>query len=183
MPNAVPATKELHELPEFRPALLSAAAWYCAHELRAHWPYTHPSRLREAKSTSGHTLIAAGEYKGKGSLELYGLSSDPHRSINLSDNRTTRNNHACYQNRQTASSSKLLSVAPHGTRLVFSDGDGNLKWVERDGSTPVRHFNINDTANSSQVGLEAGWGDIVQKILPTVSLSLHARPSSEVPLG
>ncbi|KAF2677580.1 hypothetical protein K458DRAFT_319365 [Lentithecium fluviatile CBS 122367] len=161
---------------------------FIPHDLRLHKPYTPPGLLREAKEMPGHTIIAAGEYKGKGSLELYGLSSDPARSINSSDTRTTRNNHACYQNRQTASSSKLLSVAPHGTRLVFSDGDGNLKWVERDGSTPVRHFNINDTdastshASQTQPGLEAGWGDIVQKILPTVSPSLLVR-ADDVPLG
>jgi hypothetical protein len=143
--------------------------------LRAHYP---PSYLRNAKSTPGHTLITAGEYKGKGSLELYGLSSEPTRSINSSDSRTTRNPQACYQNRQTASSSKLLAVAPHGTRIVFSDGDGNMKWVERDGSTPVRNFNINDLhrrevqgnamSNPLNETIEHGWGDIVQKILPTV---------------
>lgn len=132
-----------------------------------------PAYLRDAKLTPGHTLITAGEYKGKGSLELYGLSAEPTRSINSSDSRTTRNPQACYQNRQTASSSKLLAVAPHGTRIVFSDGDGNLKWVERDGSTPVRQFNINPPAptpaeqtmtNPLQGDVE---GDIVQKILPT----------------
>ncbi|KAF1851484.1 F-box domain-containing protein [Cucurbitaria berberidis CBS 394.84] len=163
-------------------------------DLRLGRPYSSPALLREAKSLPGYTLIAAGEYKGKGSLELYGLSSEPTRSINSSDSRTTRNQHAYYQNRQTASSSKLLSVAPHGTRLVFSDGDGNLKWVERDGSTPVRQFNINDlqrprstttttTGNASSShssqhlvnphsASDAAWDDIVHKILPTVSPSL-----------
>jgi hypothetical protein len=158
---------------------------FIPHDLRLYRPYASPSLIREAKEMSGHTLIAAGEYKGKGSLELYGLSSEPGRSINSSDKRTTRNHHACYQNRQTASSSKLLSVAPHGTRLVFSDGDGNLKWVERDGSTPVRHFNINDGGTSipptSTIGTEPSSGDIVQKIMPTISPSLHSRP--DVPLG
>jgi hypothetical protein len=148
--------------------------------LRVNYP---PSYLREAKNTSGHTLITAGEYKGKGSLELYGLSSEPTRSINSSDSRTTRNTQACYQNRQTASSSKLLAVAPHGTRIVFSDGDGSMKWVERDGSTPVRQFNINDMqrrpepaaptmTSPLQPNAEHGWDDIVQKILPT------ARPTT-----
>ncbi|KAF1943579.1 hypothetical protein EJ02DRAFT_131166 [Clathrospora elynae] len=153
-------------------------------DLRLGRPYSSPAVLRNAKSLPGHTLITAGEYKGKGSLELYGLSSEPTRSINSSDSRTTRNPKAYYQNRQTASSSKLLAVAPHGTRLVFSDGDGNMKWVERDGSTPVRQFNINDfqrsapeTTSTSQLvsaqsDTEAGWGDIVQKILPTVCTSL-----------
>jgi hypothetical protein len=167
-------------------------------ELRLGRPYPSPSLLREAKSIPGHTLITAGEYKGKGSLELYGLSSEPTRSINSSDSRTTRNQQSCYQNRQTASSSKLLSVTPHGTRLVFSDGDGNLKWVERDGSTPVRQFNINDFQEREE-GVERhpapnepllinpspheeSWGDIVQKILPTTSPSLllpYAPPSVE----
>jgi hypothetical protein len=155
--------------------------------LRVGYP---PSYLREAKSTPGHTLITAGEYKGKGSLELYGLSSEPTRNINSSDSRTTRNPHACYQNRQTASSSKLLSVASHGTRIVFSDGDGNMKWVERDGSTPVRQFNINDlqrsppiTSNAAftppQPITELAWDDIVQKILPTNNPSLLAPTHSD----
>ncbi len=175
-------------------------------DLRLGRPYSSPTLLREAKSTLGHTLIAAGEYKGKGSLELYGLSSEPSRSINSSDSRTTRNQKAYYQNRQTASSSKLLAVAPHGTRLVFSDGDGNLKWVERDGSTPVRQFNVNDFQRSASTSIsantsitnhhhshlvnatpdsEASWGDIVQKILPTTNPSLLTpyTPSSTESLG
>jgi hypothetical protein len=156
--------------------------------LRVNYP---PAYLREAKSTPGHTLITAGEYKGKGSLELYGLSSEPTRSINSSDSRTTRNAQACYQNRQTASSSKLLAVAPHGTRIVFSDGDGNMKWVERDGSTPVRHFNINDMQRrpesteqimSSPLESQAAerWDDIVQKIIPTArpQTNLDSPPST-----
>jgi hypothetical protein len=160
-------------------------------------PYSNPSLLRDAKSLPGHTLITAGEYKGKGSLELYGLSSEPVHSINSSDSRTIRNSKAYYQNRQTASSSKLLAVASHGTRLVFADGDGNLKWVERDGSTPVRQLNINDfqthegveahpTPNEPQLinasPHEESWGDIVQKILPTTNPSLltpYARSSTE----
>lgn len=165
--------------------------------LRTGYP---PSYLREAKETPGYTLITAGEYKGKGSLELYGLSPEPTRSINSSDSRTTRNQQACYQNRQTASSSKLLAVASHGTRIVFSDGDGNMKWVERDGSTPVRHFNINDLkrratpaadvqemTNPLQSNIESGWGDIVQKILPTSHLShpslIHSSSSSSSSSG
>ncbi|CBX97827.1 predicted protein [Plenodomus lingam JN3] len=37
----------------------------------------------------------------------------------------------------------MLAVPSHGTRLVFADADGVLKWVERDAVTPVRSFNIN----------------------------------------
>jgi hypothetical protein len=151
-----------------------------------------PSLIAEKKSTEGHTLIAAGEYKGKGSLELYSLSPDPARGINSSDSRTTRNADACYQNRQTASSSKLLSVAPHGTRLVFSDGNGGLKWVERDASTLVRQFNISDylhlrgvttSASVSPTTGEHAQDDIVQKLLPTVSRSPNSWANVDIPLG
>jgi hypothetical protein len=48
-----------------------------------------------------------------------------------------------YKNRQSAASSKLLSVASHGNRLVYSDSEGNIKWVERNGRSEVRRWNIN----------------------------------------
>ncbi|KAI9816967.1 MAG: hypothetical protein M1832_004951 [Thelocarpon impressellum] len=94
---------------------------------------------KPSASTGAHTIVACGEYNGRGSLELYGLSpptqrpKSPHRHAQ----------HSSFKNRQSASSSKLLSVAAHGTRLVFSDANGTLKWVERDGSTGVRQWNIN----------------------------------------
>jgi hypothetical protein len=130
-------------------------------------PDAPAAMLQEARSRPGSTIFAAAEYKGKGSLELYGL---PEARV--------------YQNRQTASASKLLSVAPHGGRIVFSDGDGNVKWTERDGYSHVRTFNINTfdaragTAESADVdsrsagiwsgsGSEVpGQGDIVQKLVP-----------------
>lgn len=127
-------------------------------------PQVSISAHHTARSEIGTTLVAAAEYKGKGSLELH----DPSGKEN-------------YQNRQTASASKLLSVAPHGGRLVFSDGDGNLRWMERDGSSLVRQYNINsdlrpsDHSNSdatsggifsSTASEMPGQGDIVQKILP-----------------
>ncbi|KAF3035855.1 hypothetical protein E8E11_003942 [Didymella keratinophila] len=156
--------------------------------LRLGAPYSSPGLLRSARETGGVTLATAGEYKGKGSLELYSLSPEPGTGINSADSRTARNTRACYQNRQTASASKLLSVASHGTRLVFSDGDGNLKWVERDASTPVRQFNINDvngeergsaSANNNRgIPEETASGDIVQRILPTISPSLLSPPSN-----
>lgn len=165
---------------------------FVPNSLRLGRPYSSPSLLRQAREAGGVTLVAAGEYKGKGSLELYSLSPSPPYAINSSDSRTTRNTSACYQNRQTASASKLLSVAPHGTRLVFSDGDGNLKWVERDASTPVRQFNINDThahpAPPPRIHIHTTpgtqtQGDIVQRILPTSSPSLLAPPTHTAELG
>lgn len=144
------------------------------------------ANLQAAKSVSGTTLLAAGVYKGKGSLELYGIGpSTPKNGTSL----TT----SSYQNRQTASSSKLLSVASHNASIVYSDGDGNLKWVERDGSTPIRSHNINEDLpersfnqaqtlaqhqNASDQGIWSssaseipGQGDIAQKIITTNSES------------
>lgn len=123
--------------------------------------------LYAAKSAPGSTLLAAGEYKGKGSLEYYSLPAPSSRD-------SARHS---YQNRQTASSTKLLSVACHGLSTVFSDGDGFLKWVERDGSTPIRKYNINETAESPSFnqaqssaqlinGPDESQGDIVQKMIP-----------------
>jgi len=126
-------------------------------------PALSTNELYTAKSALGTTMLAAGEYKGKGSLELYNLSSNP--SCLATHN---------YMNRQTASSTKLLSVSTHGCSIVFSDGDGNLKWVERDGSTPIRSHNINEVldpptfnqAQSAAQDPDIEHGDIVQKILP-----------------
>lgn len=140
--------------------------------------------LQAAKIGPGSTLLAAGVYKGKGSLELYGLNTSQTSSLVTSNTPLTTSS---YQNRQTASSSKLLSVANHNASIVYSDGDGNLRWVERDGSTPIRSHNINadipeqsfnqaqsiaqdaseDGIFSSAASEMPGQGDIVQKIIPT----------------
>ena len=108
------------------------------------------------------TLAGAGEYNGKGSLEIYPLnpSSLPTR------------------NRVSASSSKLLSLTPHGTRLLFSDSGGQLNWVERDGSTLVRRWSINTNATSNLQGMfnnDPNEGDVARKLLP-----LSAKERSEV---
>ncbi|KAL1964054.1 hypothetical protein VTN77DRAFT_7600 [Rasamsonia byssochlamydoides] len=137
-----------------------------------HWPDTH-------------TIVACGEYNGRGSLELYKLSfsgSDPQEDSASS----SFNQSAVYQNRQSAASSKLLSVASHGVRIVYSDAGGNIKWVERDGRTQVRRWNINtdrrrlkraslggsSDASSSPSGMfwssdPGGSSDVARKILPT----------------
>lgn len=109
------------------------------------------------------TIVAAGEYNGKGSLEQYPLSfpglpvQEPSR------------------NRVSASRSKILSLTPHGKRLLFTDSDGQLTWVERDGTTPVRRWNINthsasktDDADAPQGIFNASLndGDVVRKLLP-----------------
>ncbi|KAM3425416.1 hypothetical protein BST61_g7362 [Cercospora zeina] len=162
--------------PRLRGTIFSGARIACLSALPQPWvprnldlmrdPGASLAALQSRKSAAGMTMIAAAEYKGKGSLEFYPVPAvvEP------------------YKNRQTASASKLLSVASHGGRIVFSDGNGNLKWMERDGFNPVRTHNINESlpdgadATSqdttpqgifSTTGSEApGQGDIVQKILP-----------------
>ncbi|RDW87674.1 hypothetical protein BP5796_03368 [Coleophoma crateriformis] len=130
----------------------------------------------EAKTLPGKTLIACGEYNSKGSLEMYGLSPLPQLTTISSDSTAGRLQNSTMKNRQTSSSSKLLSVSNHGTRLVVSDGGGNLKWLERDGFTEARRWNIAHEATEAPRGIwgglgdsymDSGSGDIARKILNT----------------
>ncbi|KAJ5138374.1 uncharacterized protein N7515_003222 [Penicillium bovifimosum] len=88
-----------------------------------------------------HSIVACGDYNGRGSLELYNLRATSDQNINPSDMSSTLNTED--KNRQSAASSRLLSVASHGNRIVFSDAEGNIKWTERDGRSEVRRWNIN----------------------------------------
>lgn len=128
-----------------------------------------------AKKVSGNTLIACGEYNSKGSLELYGLKP-PSDFTSGNDNAASTGQHSTLKNRQTSSSSKLLSVANHGTRIVVSDCNGNIRFFERDGFTEVRRWNISHGSVEAPRGIfgslgdsymDSGSGDIVRKILPT----------------
>ena len=132
-------------------------------------------QVLEAKTRPGKTLIACGEYNSKGSLEMYGLSPYPERKPTSTGTTTggTLQNSAT-KNRQTSSSSKLLSVLNHGTQIVISDGGGNLKWMERDGFTEARRWNTADGSVGAPRGIfgtlgdsymDSGSGDIVIKIL------------------
>ncbi|KAJ5156267.1 hypothetical protein N7492_009070 [Penicillium capsulatum] len=89
-----------------------------------------------------HSVVACGEYNGRGSLEMYNLRSSS-RNITNGPSDITSQLAPDYKNRQSAASSKLLSVASHGNRIVYSDSEGNIKWVERNGRTKVRRWNIN----------------------------------------
>ncbi|KAJ5391205.1 hypothetical protein N7509_006695 [Penicillium cosmopolitanum] len=89
-----------------------------------------------------HNIVACGEYNGRGSLELYNLKSSSENREGNPSNRTSQLTPE-YRNRQSAASSKLLSVASHGNRLVYSDSEGNIKWVERNGRAEVRRWNVN----------------------------------------
>lgn len=132
----------------------------------------------EAKTRPGKTLIACGEYNTKGSLEMYGLSPEPYLSTISSDSSAGSLQNSVMRNRQTSSSSKLLSVANHGTRIVVSDGGGNLKWLERDGFTEARRWNIAHGSVEAPRGIfgtlgdsymDPGSGDIVIKMANTTN--------------
>lgn len=132
-------------------------------------------QVQVAKELPGRTIVACGEYNTKGSLEMYGLSPLPHLTNN-SHELAGKLQNSTLKNRQTSSSSKLLSVSNHGTRIVFSDGSGNLKWVERDGYTEVRRWNLSHGENAGPRGIfgtlgdsymDSTSGDIVRKLLHT----------------
>ncbi len=133
-------------------------------------------QIWEAKTRPGKTLIACGEYNSKGSLEMYGLSPEPHLTTISSDSLAGNLQNSVMKNRQTSSGSKLLSVANHGTRIVVSDGGGNLKWLERDGFTEARRWNIANGSIEAPRGIfgtlgdsymDSGSGDIVIKMANT----------------
>ncbi|RAH74815.1 uncharacterized protein BO66DRAFT_387643 [Aspergillus aculeatinus CBS 121060] len=98
--------------------------------------------ISDSSFPSSHKLVACGDYKGRGSLELYNLApSNDSDMINSSGSSSVVS--TMYHNRQSVARSKVLSVESHGTRIAYSDGDGNIKWVERDGRSEVRRLNIN----------------------------------------
>ena len=119
------------------------------------------------------SIVAGGEYKSKGSIEIYpyGDTSENARVETI-------------RNRTSASSSKILGLIPHGYRLMFSDSGGVLKWVERDGSTLVRRWNINTWPASPKIhsafrrgifNFAPNEGDVARKLL-----ALNDSESSEV---
>nr|KMM64804.1 hypothetical protein CPAG_01156 [Coccidioides posadasii RMSCC 3488] len=119
-------------------------------------------------------LVACGEYNGKGSLEMYGFSNESSASSFWDAEPTTIDKSTVYQNRQSTSASKVLSVATHGAKLVYSDANGNVRWVERDGKTPIRVWNINHDPQSRGGREGAGRrdlddsGDIIPETIPPV---------------
>ena len=134
------------------------------------------------------TIVACGEYGGRGSLELYswphfkrgqvvGAAGDEgdvadaghsplERSEPLQRSSTYESDAPfSYKNRQEASSAKLLSVATQGTRIVFSDAEGGLKGVERDGRGLARRWNIN-SFELNPLGAQVHGEKVVRKIVP-----------------
>lgn len=98
--------------------------------------------FKDSDYPASHSVVACGDYKGRGSLELYNLSSSSQDPLSRPSDRSSTLTPQ-YNNRQSAASSRLLSVASHGNRIVYSDAEGNIKWVERNGRAEVRRWNIN----------------------------------------
>ncbi|PLN84704.1 hypothetical protein BDW42DRAFT_191317 [Aspergillus taichungensis] len=138
---------------------------------------------------SSHSVVACGEYKGRGSLELYNLAPSPFPSpTSPSPSDWSSHLSPTYQNRQSAARSKVLSVESHGSRIAFSDADGNIKWVERNARSEIRRFNlasapsppsrhhhselddVNDSSDDDSGGIwtsQSAPGDVARKILST----------------
>lgn len=114
----------------------------------------------------GRTLLAFGEYKTKGSLEIYGLQPSSRLPTSLAGGLS----HSVFKNRQCSADSKILSGTTQGTRLVFSDGSGWIKWFERDGFTEVRRERVGHFERgqgSSLFGNMPGADDIARKLIAT----------------
>lgn len=125
----------------------------------------YPPSAASPSLSSTSTLIACGEYRGRGSLELYAL---PHMKPMNANTKTETDDLYSYKNRQDAAKSKLLSVATQGTKIVYSDSEGGLKWVERDGRSLVRKWNINEfrlTEPTSTIASVSG-DQVARKIIP-----------------
>lgn len=134
-------------------------------------------RVARMKSTGqGQSLIAGGGYNTKGSLEIYGLSS----AAESAGHGMLHN--SAMKNRQTAASAIILSVINHGTKIVFSDGTGLLKWFERDGSTECRRVKIGHSDAEDSDSLFApmqGTDDLARKILSTRPREGQERPNDD----
>ena len=128
---------------------------------------------KQAAGKADATLIAGGEYHGRGSLEVYEL---PHtRATDLkptytsdaeTEEEATSSGAEAYKfkNRQSSSSAKILSVAIQGARIVYSDSEGKIHWMERDGRGLARRWNINSYQYSSKGGGVVGES-VARKIL------------------
>ncbi|KAH6900013.1 hypothetical protein B0T10DRAFT_570394, partial [Thelonectria olida] len=147
-----------------------------SYEVRRRGEFSAEQVARSKTNGGGRTLIAGGVYKTKGSLELYGLSS----AIRSDSDEMLQN--SVLKNRYKAASSIVLSVANHGTKIVFSDGQGLIKWFERDGHTECRRIRIGHSDLETQSSLFAsmpGSDDMARKVVSTKSKPDRGRPNED----
>ncbi|KAJ6264352.1 hypothetical protein Dda_0497 [Drechslerella dactyloides] len=150
----------------------------------------------QAPVPSKYTLIACGEYDGRGTLEMYPLPSadlrdgNVHQSLQPGDEGKrplstqqmySKASSMATRNRQSASRGKIFSVANQGLKIVTGDSEGRIRFMERDGVRHIRdwigptHLNT-ASASSTADGVRTGGG-CVKKILPLVLPSSDLRPS------
>ncbi|GFP56618.1 hypothetical protein TASIC1_0007011000 [Trichoderma asperellum] len=146
-------------------------------EVRRHGELSAEQVAKSKEGSEGWTLVAGGTYKSKGSLEIFGLSQAAAGPFGreMMQNSTMKN-------RQTAASASILSVANHGSKIVFSDGAGFIKWFERDGLTECRQLRIGhcegDDAPSLFASMSAA-GELARKIVSTKSREAPDRPNDD----
>lgn len=146
-------------------------------EIRRHGELSAEQVAKSKEGSEGWTLVAGGTYKSKGSLEIFGLS----QAIADPVGREMMQN-SSMKNRQTAASASILSVANHGSKIVFSDGAGSIKWFERDGLTECRRLRIGhcegDDAPSLFASMSAA-GELARKIVSTKSREAPDQPNDD----
>ncbi|KAL7272790.1 hypothetical protein RUND412_004389 [Rhizina undulata] len=113
------------------------------------------SSLPEERETSS-TIVACGEFNGRGTLELYPLAATTSYTTTTPTNSPQAINEGLgypfpsragptpIRNRQYAQ--RILTVAMHGCRIVTGDSEGHIRWTERDGMTHVRSLPVRTSA-------------------------------------
>ncbi|KAK6539118.1 hypothetical protein TWF694_010653 [Orbilia ellipsospora] len=140
----------------------------------------------ELPDTSKYSLVACGEYGGRGTLELYPLpsaNSGGHNEIpddggspglympsNIPSTQKlyAKSTSFAMKNRQSASRSKIFAVANQGIKIVTGDSEGCVRFIERDGINHIRDW------VGPWGGIETAGG-CIRKILPLSNLNI--RPS------
>lgn len=125
------------------------------------------------QGVGSYTLVAAGGYKGRGSLGIYSqIPLSPSSTPQKEDNRH-RIRQFTSHNRTSASAGKILDVTTHGTRIVYADTLGHINFVERDVMRKIRKLDLNNLVHSERQNGTASNSNALfaQKLLPTSSKS------------
>ncbi|KAF3078732.1 hypothetical protein TWF569_011068 [Orbilia oligospora] len=141
---------------------------------------------------SNYTLIGCGEYAGRGTLEMYPLpisgpiprfpdgflqrdnavEEAPDKIPLLDQKMFAKSTSAATRNRQSASRSKIFSVASQGIKVVTGDSEGRLRFMERDGTKHIRDW-VGPWGNSFT------GGGCVKRILPILHPQAGLKPLAE----
>ena len=98
------------------------------------------------------SVVACGEYNGRGALEVYPGEDSPEPIV---------------RNRQTAARSKILTVAAQGTYIVTGNAGGCIRFFERDARTLMREHWVDGDKRPSVALWGAEYGeDVVRKVKP-----------------